>query len=335
MRALRVEKVSDLPLPPSGKTGWPWTAELEPAGEHLLGDLRWPCISVVTPSYNHGMFIEETIRSVLLQAYPNLEYFIMDGGSTDNTVEIIKKYEPWLTGWVSEQDRGQAHAVNKGWGRSQGPILAWLNSDDVYAPGAFRSVAQVWVQSEHPAMVYGDASVIDVRGEATRDKKEMQDYGLQDALLGKCMPQPAVFASQGLVEDIGGLDETLNYALDFEFFLRAWASVGQMQYLYVPRTLAASRVHNDTKCSTGREAFVRENVLVLLRIWKEHMQSYHSSSEWCGILAGALISEAIKAVRFGAYQLAWQAYGRALYWSPSTVAGYLLRFARHSLIPGT
>jgi glycosyltransferase involved in cell wall biosynthesis len=274
------------------------------------------------------VFIEETIRSVLLQAYPNLEYFIVDGGSTDNTVDIIKKYEPWLAGWVSEPDRGQAHAVNKGWARSQGPILAWLNSDDVYASGAFRSVAEAWVQSDYPAMVYGDASEINAIGDATKDKKVMQNYGLRDALLGKCMPQPAVFVSQELVENVGWLDETLTYALDFEFFLRAWASAGQLQYFYVPRTLAASRIHGDTKCSTGRDAFVRENILVLLRIWKENMQPYHSSSEWRGALAKALVAEAFKAVRLGAYQLAWQAYGRALYWSPLTVAGCSLRFVR-------
>ena len=97
----------------------------------------WPRISIVTPSFNQGQFIEETIRSILLQGYPNLEYIIIDGGSTDESVEIIKKYEPWLTYWVSEKDRGQAHAINKGLERCTGEILAYINSDDYYYPGCF------------------------------------------------------------------------------------------------------------------------------------------------------------------------------------------------------
>ena len=100
----------------------------------------WPKISIVTPSYNQGEFLEETIRAVLLQNYPNLEYFIMDGGSTDNSVEIIKTYKPWLTYWVSEKDKGQADAINKGFERVTGDILAWLNSDDTYEPDILKDM---------------------------------------------------------------------------------------------------------------------------------------------------------------------------------------------------
>src|SRR5205823_3046168 len=129
--------VFDLKLMPvsPGRVGWPWTFQGLPSAARNA-ERPWPRISVVTPSFNQGRFIEETIRSVLLQAYPNLEYIIIDGGSTDNTVEIIKKYEPGITYWVSEKDRGQSHAINKGFARATGDIFAWLCSDDVYAPGA-------------------------------------------------------------------------------------------------------------------------------------------------------------------------------------------------------
>ena len=105
-----------------------------------MPDANYPRISIVTPSYNQGQFIEQTIRSVLLQNYPNLEYIIIDGGSTDNTVETIEKYEQYITYWVSEPDRGQSHAINKGFARCTGEIMAWLNSDDLYLPSALKSL---------------------------------------------------------------------------------------------------------------------------------------------------------------------------------------------------
>src|SRR5664279_556271 len=108
---------------------WPWKGDLTGAGTSLRNDSIWPRISVVTPSFNQGQYIEETIRSVLLQGYPNLEYIIIDGGSADNTVEIIKKYGSWLAYWVTEKDRGQCHAINKGFARATGDIFAWLCSD--------------------------------------------------------------------------------------------------------------------------------------------------------------------------------------------------------------
>ena len=137
-------RLGELPSAPEGKTGWPWTKETPRLPEARINNSRWPRISIVTPSYNQGQFIEETIRSVLLQGYPNLEYFVIDGGSTDNSVEIIKKYERWLTYWVSEPDKGQANAINKGLERATGEIAAYLNSDDLYLSGALQHVAQVY-----------------------------------------------------------------------------------------------------------------------------------------------------------------------------------------------
>src|SRR6476646_3760457 len=117
--------VEDLPLPPPDKTGWPWTEQAEPLPKYTPYDFKWPRISVVTPSYNQSQFLEETIRSVLLQGYPDMEYIIIDGGSTDNSIEIIKKYEKFLAHWVSEPDRGQSHAINKGFKECTGEYIAW------------------------------------------------------------------------------------------------------------------------------------------------------------------------------------------------------------------
>ena len=150
---MRCPTHADLPPPPPGKTGWPWTTKpprlpaLQPDGT------PWPRISIVTPSYNQGQYIEETLRGVLLQGYPNLEYIVMDGGSTDGTVDILRKYAPWLAHWTSEPDRGQAHAINKGMASATGAIGAYLNSDDYYLPGALLYVAgsfrRLWLGPAH------------------------------------------------------------------------------------------------------------------------------------------------------------------------------------------
>jgi glycosyltransferase involved in cell wall biosynthesis len=139
---MRCPTLAELPPPPTGKAGWPWTVDSRFLPPTRYDGSSWPRISIVTPSYNQGQFIEETIRSVLLQGYPDIEYFVIDGGSSDQSIEIIRKYERWLTYWTTEKDRGQAHAINKGFARATGQIGAYLNSDDYYCPEVFRYVGE-------------------------------------------------------------------------------------------------------------------------------------------------------------------------------------------------
>lgn len=165
---MQCPSLNELPLPVADKRGWPWTEESLPLPETMADGKPWPRISIVTPSYNQGRFLEETLRSVLLQGYPDLEYIVIDGGSTDESGEIIRKYEAWLTYWVSERDQGQSDAINKGWRRCTGDIIVWLNSDDGYAPNALCEVARAFQANAFPAMVYGQEIVMDHQGNRTR-----------------------------------------------------------------------------------------------------------------------------------------------------------------------
>ncbi len=137
--------LKDLPAPPPDKTGWPWTEESPhpPLLDKLSQDKEYPRITIVTPNYNYGHFLEETIRSVLLQGYPNLEYIVLDGGSSDNSVEIIQKYDQWISHWVSEKDNGQAHAINTAINLASGIWFNWLNSDDILMPNSLNTLIEV------------------------------------------------------------------------------------------------------------------------------------------------------------------------------------------------
>lgn len=203
-----------------------------------------PLVSIVTPSYNQGRFLEETIRSVLAQDYPHIEYIIVDGGSTDNSVEIIQKYADRLAWWVSEKDKGHADALNKGFARARGEILAWLNSDDTYYPGAVREAVEALLAHPDVGMVYGDADITDSEGRIIgRFASRQTDYG--KLLRGSVhIPQATTFFRADLYRQVGPLSLEYYFAFDYDLWVKL-AKISRL--LYVPRRWATFRLHEAGK----------------------------------------------------------------------------------------
>jgi glycosyltransferase involved in cell wall biosynthesis len=200
-------------------------------------------VSIVTPSYNQAPFLEQTIRSVLNQDYPSLEYIVVDGASTDASVDIIKKYSDRLAWWVSERDKGQGEAINKGLARAKGEIIAWINSDDYYLPNAISSAVNVFEQNPDVVLVYGDMLAVDQNGETTNVLRYKQ-YSLEDLLCFQIIGQPAVFFRRDIYEKVGGLDISFHFMLDHHLWIRI---AEQGKILHVPQLWAAARYHPQAK----------------------------------------------------------------------------------------
>ncbi|HOG45119.1 MAG TPA: glycosyltransferase family 2 protein [Anaerolineae bacterium] len=214
----------------------------------------WPRVCIVTPSYNQAEFIEETIRSVLLQRYPALEYIVIDGGSNDGSVEIIKKYERWLHYWASEPDGGQAHAIDKGWSRGSGQILAYLNSDDTYLVGSVAAAVQALASSPLAPAVCGSELLIDREGIVIAERP-VKSAGLKELRRLGYISQPTVFLRRSCLEHVGGLDLTYHMVFDYELWTRL-AQCGD--FCCVPQVLATTRWHPHTKTQSQRPLIARE-----------------------------------------------------------------------------
>jgi len=233
-----------------------------------------PLVSIVTPSYNQGRFIGRTIDSVLAQSYPCIEYRVIDGGSTDTTVEILRSYGDRLR-WLSEPDQGQADAINKGLAQASGEILAYLNSDDTLSPGAIERVVHFF--QEHPEcdLVYGDADYIDEDDKVTGFYKTVE-YSL-DKLSADCIIcQPAAFWRRRIAERVGPFDARLHYVLDYDYWLRIAKAGGNIQFL--PIKLAHSRLYAETKTLSGRAKIFKETFDICRRhlgyVHKQHYLGY-------------------------------------------------------------
>ncbi|MEA4906475.1 MAG: glycosyltransferase family 2 protein [Anaerolineaceae bacterium] len=245
-----------------------------------------PKISIITPSYNQAQFIEATIRSVLDQAYPCLEYIIVDGGSTDGTLDILRRYEDRIA-WTSGRDQGQANAVNIGLRRASGDVVAYLNSDDLYLPGALLAVGRYFARHPDAPCLTGQCRSIDEHGKEIRGLITLYKllwmvlHSYQALLVLNYISQPATFWKRSILDHIGYLDESLHYTMDYDYWLR----MGQeYRFHYIYRHLACFRIHSSSKSgTTAHKQFDEEYVTA----------SKYSHSKW--ILNAHLVHKSIAA----------------------------------------
>ena len=273
-------------------------------------------MTIITPSYNQCEFLPATIDSVLSQHFPGLEYWVIDGGSNDNSVDILRSYSeryPDRLQWISEPDRGQTDAVNKGLQRARGEIIGWLNSDDIYFPGACQTVVAFFAAHPEVMVIYGQADHIN------REGLWLENYPTEewnyDRLLETCyICQPAVFFRRSLVDLHGPLDEHLHYCMDYEYWLR----LGKIYpFHYLPIKLAGSRLYAETK-TLGAKTAVHREILEML-----YQKNGRIASTWLSHFGHAVAADAgltrdtpqqewrfVKTVTRAMMQESWRLYGR-------------------------
>ena len=246
----------------------------------------YPLVSIITPSYNQAPYLEATLRSVLEQKYPNIEYLVVDGASTDGSVEIIRKYADRLSWWVSEKDHGQAEAINKGLRRAKGEFVAWLNSDDLYAQGAISKAVAVLLTNPQFGMVFSDVFSIDANNEVFNTMR-YGNWNLLDLMSFHIIGQPGVFMRRSVLERAGYLDLDYHYLLDHQLWLRMAL---EAPIRYIPDFLAAARFHAAAKNVAMAAEFGREAFAIV-----DWMQSQPDLA--------ALFEEDERSIRAGAYLL--------------------------------
>jgi glycosyltransferase involved in cell wall biosynthesis len=257
-----------------------------------------PLVSVVTPSLNQREFITETIESVLSQDYPRLEYLVVDGGSTDGTLDVLRSYGARLR-WLSEPDSGQSAAINKGWRATQGDIIAWLNADDTYLPGAISKVADFFQTQPQAAAVYGDCDYVGADGGVIRPyPTRPYNYAQLVRSARNFIPQPATFLRRQVLTSLGGLDESFDYVMDFEYWLRLGA---RFEIAYLPGRLATLRLHSDAKSLRVTHRFSAETVRLYRQLFK----------------APDLLPPAIRPLQEAALQAAYYNAAHSAFWSGS------------------
>lgn len=350
--------LAQLPPPPAGKTGWPWTEAPEPP--RLPAEMpAWPKITIVTPSYGQAQYIEETLRSVLLQGYPNLEYIVMDGGSTDGTREILEKYGPWLTHWASEPDKGQSDAINKGMALATGDIFNWLNSDDYYQPGALFTVAQV----------FGQQKALCVTGHSRKFGSGFTDaisrgtnlYPQLEQTIGWArIDQPETFFAREAVQKMGPVDQRLHYCMDRDWWIKYLLHCGLERVVHIPDVLVNFRLHDQSKTVSLQERFEQERDTIFYQLALRYgQQTLAQTIQQLGkvvelkgytfdckaeadktIIIGALhhflLLRAMEAYESDNRKEAGKLFGviDTKYLSPEAAAQYRRQYLRHRLLPG-
>ncbi|HQN43507.1 MAG TPA: glycosyltransferase family 2 protein [Anaerolineaceae bacterium] len=280
-----------------------------------------PLVSIVTPSYQQVAYLEQTLQSVLTQDYPAMEYFVMDGGSTDGSVEIIRRYAPRLAGWVSEKDHGQAEAVNKGWARSRGEIIGWLNSDDLYAPGAVQRAVDAFAAHPEAALVFGDVRSIDAAGN-TLNIMRFGHWSLTDLMRFNIISQPGVFIRRRALEQAGFLDLSYHFLLDHQLWLRV---VQHGEMIYLPQEQASARFHAAAKNLAQAARFGQEAYRIVDWMQTQPALAAPFAAHRAAIEAGAHRMNARYLLDGGQPGAAFKAYARGLWRHPPTVLPELHR----------
>ncbi len=289
-----------------------------------------PLVSIVTPSFNQAAYLEQTLLSVLEQDYPQIEYWVMDGGSTDGSPAIIRKYAPRLSGWVSEKDSGQADAINKGFARSTGEFVAWLNSDDLYLPCVIQTAVEALQADPSLAMVYGDVRSIDSTGKVFNVMR-YGEWGLVDLMAFNIIGQPGVFMRRSALEQAGFLDLNFHFLLDHQLWLRL-AQQGGIQH--IPQELAAARFHADAKNVAQAARFGQEAYAILE--WMQNQPTLQAlyATQKRRIQAGAHRINARYLLDGGQAAPALRAYWRSLLQHPPTALreGHRMVYAALALL---
>ena len=220
--------------------------------------MYYPKISIVTPSYNQAAFLERTILSVINQNYPNLEYIIIDGGSTDGSVEIIKKYEKHLTYWISEKDSGQSEAINKGFAKATGEIYAYLNSDDIYLGSTLETISNIFLKYPNVDLIYGNANLIDENDNKIGNCIALP-FKIKEFMNGVfSIPQPSSFWRKNVFESIRGFNERKKSYLDDANFILL--RMTKFKFLLINKVFSDFRFHLKSKTGTNSEIQLQKNI---------------------------------------------------------------------------
>jgi len=235
-----------------------------------------PKISIVTPSFNQGQYLEETIVSVLDQEYPELEYIIIDGGSTDNSAEIIKKYESKIKYWISEKDSGQSEAINKGLKIASGEIISWLCSDDLYVPGALQEVTGLFNNNPDAVMIHGKSVLFDENKKESILGADSEELALRYFTVIP-FPQPSSFFRKKLIDEQGLLREDLHFAMDYDLLIRA--ALGY-KIVSVDNIFSKYRLHKDSKTSSQLKSFAKE----WMKVFSKFIRSANNTGNYIALI---------------------------------------------------
>ncbi len=242
---IKCPALDELPAPPQGKSGWPWTVASEPLPLAMPGGAPWPAITIVTPHLNQQPFIEETIRSILLQGYPAVEHIVVDGGSTDGSLDLLARYSPWVR-CIVEKGEGQSAAANRGFRLAAGELIGWQNSDDFYGPGAFREAALA--AARHPGSDILHGAVRGFQGHLCQPPwlfESGREFSRRRMLRQLCVMNQSMFFRRRIFDRGFFLQDHLHFAMDQEFFWRL--SLEGFHYRLVPSITGYYRQHDDAK----------------------------------------------------------------------------------------